>query len=108
MRTPAAAIERLTTTSRMEVKWTHLGLIFFVMLSIIMTGCFLWQYHLPKLMPEEDLGKTLKSEKLCPRYPKPTPLEHPIPYLKAALEKVSISLLQINPPTNTILSYVTL
>ncbi|XP_060765820.1 putative beta-lactamase-like 1 [Neoarius graeffei] len=100
LRTPAAAIERLTTTTRMDVKWTHLGLIFFVMLSIIMTGCFLWQYHLPKLIPEEELGKTLKSEKLCPRYPKPTPLEHPIPYLKAALEKVDAVLRHSINPTS--------
>uniref|UniRef100_A0A3B1ICS3 Lactamase beta like 1 n=1 Tax=Astyanax mexicanus TaxID=7994 RepID=A0A3B1ICS3_ASTMX len=35
---------------------------------------------------------------MCPRFPEPTPLEHPIPYLKEALEKVDTLLRQsINP-----------
>lgn len=63
---------------------------------------FFSKHFLLHLSSEEDLAKTLKSEKLCPRYPKPTPLEHPIPYLKAALEKVSISQLQITPPKTLI------
>lgn len=53
------------------------------------------------------MGKNLNSEKLCPRYPKPTPLEHPIPYLKAALEKVSLSLLQKKPTKNNKLIHQT-
>lgn len=30
----------------------------------------------------------VKEEKLCPRFPEPVLLEHPIPALKEALEKV--------------------
>uniref|UniRef100_A0A671N7S7 Putative beta-lactamase-like 1 n=1 Tax=Sinocyclocheilus anshuiensis TaxID=1608454 RepID=A0A671N7S7_9TELE len=50
-----------------------------------MTGCFIWQYRLPKAKP----GK-LKSKlkKMCPRFPEPVPLEHPIPVLMEALDKV--------------------
>uniref|UniRef100_A0A2I3TQZ2 Lactamase beta like 1 n=1 Tax=Pan troglodytes TaxID=9598 RepID=A0A2I3TQZ2_PANTR len=54
-----------------------------------MTGCFLWQYHLPKLKtgslgPEE----TSAPVRMCPRHPEPVPLAHPLPVLKEALEKV--------------------
>ncbi|CDQ56540.1 unnamed protein product [Oncorhynchus mykiss] len=48
---PAAAIEGLTKTKKMKVKWTQLGMVFFLLLSLVMTGCFLWQYQLPKLLP---------------------------------------------------------
>ncbi|XP_035163988.1 putative beta-lactamase-like 1 [Callithrix jacchus] len=62
---------------------------FFCLLSVVMTGCFLWQYHLPKLKtgslgPEE----TSAPVRMCPRHPEPVPLVHPLPVLKEALEKV--------------------
>ncbi|XP_018895070.1 putative beta-lactamase-like 1 [Gorilla gorilla gorilla] len=62
---------------------------FFCLLSVVMTGCFLWQYHLPKLKtgslgPEE----TSAPVRMCPRHPEPVPLAHPLPVLKEALEKV--------------------
>lgn len=55
--TPAAVsvtFEGLSKTKKMKVKWAHLGLVFFLLVSLVMTGCFLWQYQLPKLQP----GKT--------------------------------------------------
>lgn len=51
--TPAAAVKGLAKTSGMKVKWTQLGLVFFLVLSLVMTGCFFWQYQLPKLLPGE-------------------------------------------------------
>ncbi|XP_041128767.1 putative beta-lactamase-like 1 [Polyodon spathula] len=76
----------------MEVKWTQLGMVFFLLLSIIMTGCFLWQYQLPKIKEaNRSLGND-DAERMCPRVPEPAPLEHPIPYLKEALEKVDMLL----------------
>lgn len=42
-----------------------------------------------RLFPDEDMGRNAKSEMMCPRFPEPLPLEHPIPSLKEALEKVS-------------------
>ncbi|XP_016109755.1 putative beta-lactamase-like 1 isoform X5 [Sinocyclocheilus grahami] len=96
--TPALAIDGLTKTSKMKVKWTQLGLVFFLLLSIIMTSCFIWQYQLPKLVLEESNGERSKSVRMCPRFPEPTPLEHPIPSLKEALEKVDALLRNsINP-----------
>jgi len=50
---PAIAIDGLTKTRKMKVKWTQLGLVFFLLLSIIMTACFIWQYQLPKLVTGE-------------------------------------------------------
>ncbi|XP_077386429.1 putative beta-lactamase-like 1 isoform X2 [Festucalex cinctus] len=100
---PAAAaasvhFQGLTKTKKMKVKWTQLGLVFFLMLSMVMTGCFLWQYQLPKVQPDEELGDDAKSETRCPRFPEPVPLQHPIPGLKEALEKVDVLLRQsINP-----------
>lgn len=41
----------LSRTSRMKLKWTHVGLVFFILVSLVMTGCFFWQYQLPKLLP---------------------------------------------------------
>lgn len=38
--------------------------------------------------PDEAMGRNAKSEMMCPRFPEPLPLEHPIPSLKEALEKV--------------------
>ncbi|XP_077631659.1 putative beta-lactamase-like 1 [Crocuta crocuta] len=54
-----------------------------------MTGCFLWQYHLPKL-DTRSLGPEVASApvRMCPRHPEPVPLAHPLPVLKEALEKV--------------------
>ena len=52
---PAATVkfEGLTKSSRMKVKWTQLGLVFFLVLSLVMTGCFFWQYQLPKVLQGE-------------------------------------------------------
>ncbi|XP_040320412.1 putative beta-lactamase-like 1 isoform X1 [Herpailurus yagouaroundi] len=62
---------------------------FFFLLSVVMTGCFLWQYHLPKL-DTSSLGPEVASApvRMCPRHPEPVPLAHPLPVLKEALEKV--------------------
>nr|XP_015813888.2 putative beta-lactamase-like 1 isoform X1 [Nothobranchius furzeri] len=86
--------EKPTETSRMKVKITHLGLVFFLALSLVMTGCFLWQYRLPKVLPDEVMGRNAKLEINCPRFPEPLPLEHPIPSLKEALEEVDVLLRQ--------------
>ncbi|XP_023683274.2 putative beta-lactamase-like 1 isoform X1 [Paramormyrops kingsleyae] len=85
---PAGPVRHLTIAGRMKVKWTQLGLIFFLLLSLIMTGCFFWQYQLPKLEPDGSTGSSTKAERMCPRFPEPMPLQHPIPSLKVALEKV--------------------
>ncbi|XP_049589406.1 putative beta-lactamase-like 1 isoform X1 [Syngnathus scovelli] len=98
---PSAAtiqFQGVTKPKKMKVKWSQVGLVFFLMLSMVMTGCFFWQYQLPKMQPDEGLGDNAKSEMRCPRYPEPVPLQHPIPALKEALEKVDILLRQsINP-----------
>lgn len=47
-------LEGLTKSSRMKVKWTQLGLVFFLVLSLVMTGCFFWQYQLPKALPGKE------------------------------------------------------
>ncbi|XP_077752636.1 putative beta-lactamase-like 1 [Canis aureus] len=62
---------------------------FFFLLSVVMTGCFLWQYHLPKLKTS-SLGPEVTSApvRMCPWHPEPVPLAHPLPVLKEALEKV--------------------
>ncbi|XP_036112660.1 putative beta-lactamase-like 1 isoform X1 [Molossus molossus] len=62
---------------------------FFFLLSVLMTGCFLWQYYLPKLKTA-SLGPEATSAplRMCPQYPEPVPLAHPLPVLKEALEKV--------------------
>ncbi|XP_063293100.1 putative beta-lactamase-like 1 isoform X2 [Pelobates fuscus] len=79
----------LTRRSKMKVKWTHLGLVFFFLLSVAMTGCFIWQYKLPKQESTPVLKeKDPPTVRMCPRYPDPVPLDHPIPILKEALEKV--------------------
>lgn len=90
--------EEVAKSSRMKVKLAHLALVFFLLLSMVMTGCFFWQYRLPKLQPDEEMGRNAKSEMMCPRFPEPLLLEHPIPSLKEALEKVDVMLRQtINP-----------
>uniref|UniRef100_H3D3S8 Lactamase beta like 1 n=1 Tax=Tetraodon nigroviridis TaxID=99883 RepID=H3D3S8_TETNG len=82
----------------MKLKWTHVALVFFITVSLVMTGCFLWQFQLPKLLPDEERGRKAKLETMCPRFPEPLPLQHPIPSLKEALEKVDTLLRQsINP-----------
>ncbi|XP_049662025.1 putative beta-lactamase-like 1 isoform X4 [Accipiter gentilis] len=79
----------------MEVKWIHVLAIFFFLLSVAMTGCFLWQYSLPKVEPSPSV-REVRSEavQMCPRYPEPVQLDHPIPILKDALEKVDMMLRQ--------------
>lgn len=37
---------------------------------------------------DEERGRNAKLETICPRFPEPQPLQHPIPSLKEALEKV--------------------
>uniref|UniRef100_A0A8C2GU83 Lactamase, beta-like 1a n=1 Tax=Cyprinus carpio TaxID=7962 RepID=A0A8C2GU83_CYPCA len=77
----------------MKVKWTKLGMVFFLLLSFVMTGCFIWQYSLPKAKPVDiRFAKEVKVEKMCPRFPEPVPLEHPIPVLMEALDKVDVLL----------------
>ncbi|CAL8340997.1 unnamed protein product [Merluccius merluccius] len=100
MAAPVAAVklEDRTKQKKMKGKWIQLGLVFFLLLSLVMTGCFLWQYQLPKLLPDEGTGRNAKAEQMCPRFPEPRALEHPIPILKEALEKVDLLLRQsINP-----------
>ncbi|XP_026966511.1 putative beta-lactamase-like 1 [Sagmatias obliquidens] len=62
---------------------------FFFVLSVLMTGCFLWQYYLPKLKTG-SLGPEVTSApvRMCPQHPEPVPLAHPLPVLKEALKKV--------------------
>ncbi|XP_016892025.1 putative beta-lactamase-like 1 isoform X2 [Cynoglossus semilaevis] len=89
---PAVKFNRPTKTKRMKVKWTLLGLVFFLLLSMAMTGGFIWQFLLPKLEQDEGMGRNAGFEMTCPRFPEPVPLEHPIPSLKEALEKVDLLL----------------
>ncbi|XP_033375255.1 putative beta-lactamase-like 1 [Parus major] len=79
----------------MEVKWIHVLVILLFLLSVAMTGCFLWQYSLPKVEPGPSVME-VRSEavQMCPRYPEPVPLDHPLPILKEALEKVDQMLRQ--------------
>ncbi|KAI5768196.1 LACTBL1 [Gulo gulo luscus] len=75
---------------RVKKKWFFpASCSFFFLLSVVMTGCFLWQYHLPKLKTI-SLGPEVTSApvRMCPRHPEPVPLAHPLPVLKEALEKV--------------------
>ncbi|XP_061742368.1 putative beta-lactamase-like 1 isoform X1 [Nerophis ophidion] len=99
---PAATVQTqgCTKTKKMKVKWTQLGLVFFLVLSMVMTGCFFWQYQLPKIQPDEVLGRNSKLEMRCPRFPEPLPLQHPIPSLKDALEKVDVLLRQSIHPVS--------
>ncbi|XP_078095029.1 putative beta-lactamase-like 1 [Mustelus asterias] len=73
----------------MDLKWPHLGMAFFIVVSITMTCCFVWQYRLPKQGEgESTLSKEQEPVQMCPRHPKPVPLVHPVLILKEALEKV--------------------
>ncbi|XP_069597548.1 putative beta-lactamase-like 1 [Ranitomeya imitator] len=79
----------LSRTTPVQWKWTHLGLILSFLISITMTGCFIWQFKLPKqdMAPVEE--KVMRDlVKMCPRFPEPVSLDHPVPVLKEALEKV--------------------
>ncbi|KAK7912526.1 hypothetical protein WMY93_012737 [Mugilogobius chulae] len=90
----AVKFEGLRKKKKMKVKWSQVLLVFFLVVSVVMTGCFFWQYQLPKLLPDESMGRNTKAEMMCPRFPEPVPLEHPIPSLKDALEKVDVMLRQ--------------
>ncbi|XP_053308172.1 putative beta-lactamase-like 1 [Spea bombifrons] len=75
--------------SPVRVNWSHLGLVLLFLVSIAMTGCFIWQFKLPKKEPGLPVKEKVPDVvKMCPRFPEPVPLEHPIPILKEALEKV--------------------
>ncbi|CAB1329497.1 unnamed protein product, partial [Coregonus sp. 'balchen'] len=76
----------------MKVKWTKLGMVVFLLISLVMTGCFIWQYRMPKLKIDNVVNIEVKEEKMCPRFPEPVLLEHPIPALKEALEKIDVVL----------------
>ncbi|XP_023283147.1 putative beta-lactamase-like 1 isoform X1 [Seriola lalandi dorsalis] len=75
----------------MKVKWTMLGMVVFFLLSVAMTCCFIWQYRMPKLKPEVVVKKAT-VEDMCPRFPEPVPLKHPITSLRVALEKTDVLL----------------
>ncbi|GLD73166.1 putative beta-lactamase-like 1 [Lates japonicus] len=75
----------------MKVKWTMLGMVVFFLLSVVMTCCFIWQYRMPKLKTEVVVKKTTVEE-MCPRFPEPVPLKHPITPLRVALEQVDVLL----------------
>lgn len=49
---------------------------------------FLSLFSFSVCWPDEGMGRNAKAEMMCPRFPEPAPLEHPIPSLKEALEKV--------------------
>ncbi|KAM6977935.1 putative beta-lactamase-like 1 [Aplochiton taeniatus] len=72
----------------MKVKWSKLGMVVFLLLSLVMTLCFVWQYRMPKEQIEVVVKQEVKEEKWCPRFPEPVALQHPVPVVKEALEKV--------------------
>ncbi|XP_078499160.1 putative beta-lactamase-like 1 [Lissotriton helveticus] len=83
----------LRRASMPAIRWSYVGFAFFFMLSATMTGLFVWQYKLPKVEPSPLLADANSEQvTMCPRYPEPVPLAHPIPVLKEALEKVDILL----------------
>ncbi|KAL7978626.1 hypothetical protein Chor_005608 [Crotalus horridus] len=58
--------------STMEGKVVHVALLVFVLLFVAMTGCFLWQYSLPKATSSSVTTDTKAAEvEMCPRYPDP-------------------------------------
>ncbi|XP_044208881.1 putative beta-lactamase-like 1 [Thunnus albacares] len=75
----------------MKVKWTMLGMVVFFLLSVVMTCCFVWQYRMPKLNTEVVINQAAVEE-MCPRFPEPAPLTHPITPLRVALEKIDVLL----------------
>lgn len=81
----------------MKLQWPMVGTVFFFLLSVLMTFGFIWQYRMPKLKPEVVLKRPEPVE-MCPRFPEPVPLTHPITSLRVALEKMDILLRsQIGP-----------
>ncbi|XP_007491271.2 putative beta-lactamase-like 1 [Monodelphis domestica] len=77
------------TLPKVTGKWVPAVASFFFLLSVAMTGCFLWQYHLKKEDPgSSGMAVTSETVRMCPQYPEPVPLQHPLPVLKEALEKV--------------------
>uniref|UniRef100_A0A8C5NZZ3 Lactamase, beta-like 1 n=1 Tax=Jaculus jaculus TaxID=51337 RepID=A0A8C5NZZ3_JACJA len=87
MKTQAGRQPRLLKGSKKWLLPAFSG--FFFLLSVTMTGCFLWQYHLPKLRTG-SLGPEVTSTpvRMCPQHPESVPLAHPLPVLKEALEQV--------------------
>ncbi|KAG7520294.1 beta-lactamase-like 1 [Solea senegalensis] len=77
--------------SKMKVKWTMLGMVVFFLLSVVMTCCFIWQYRMPKLKTVV-VEKQATVEEMCPRFPEPVPLKHPITSLRVALERIDLLL----------------
>lgn len=75
----------------MKLQWSMVGTVFFFLVSVLMTFGFIWQYRMPKLKPEVVL-KRLEPVEMCPRFPEPVPLTHPITSLRVALEKMDILL----------------
>ncbi|XP_038577536.1 putative beta-lactamase-like 1 [Micropterus salmoides] len=73
------------------MKWSMLGTVVFFLLSVVMTFCFIWQYRLPKLKTELVVNKAT-AEEMCPHFPEPVPLKHPITSLEVALEKIHLLL----------------
>ncbi|XP_068197967.1 putative beta-lactamase-like 1 [Antennarius striatus] len=82
----------------MKVRWTMLGMVVFFLLSVVMTCCFIWQYRMPKL-PADVNAEESPAQEMCPQFPEPVPLKHPIIPLKAALEKVDMLLRSSVHPT---------
>ncbi|XP_040009571.1 putative beta-lactamase-like 1 isoform X1 [Xiphias gladius] len=76
----------------MKVKWTMLGMVVFFLLSVVMTCFFIWQYRMPKLKTGKGVLSDSKVEEMCPRFPEPVPLKHPITSLRVALEKIDVLL----------------
>ncbi|KAM9296995.1 putative beta-lactamase-like 1, partial [Gastrophryne carolinensis] len=80
---------RKPAPSRMRMSWSHVTVLSLLLFSISMTACFIWQYKLPKLEADDAVKEAeQEAEPLCPRFPEPAPLEHPVPVLREALEKV--------------------
>lgn len=75
----------------MKLQWSMVGTVFFFLVSVLMTFGFIWQYRMPKLKPEVVL-KRVEPVEMCPRFPEPVPLTHPITPLRVALEKMDILL----------------
>ncbi|XP_074499137.1 putative beta-lactamase-like 1 [Sebastes fasciatus] len=75
----------------MKVKWTMLGMVVFFLLSVVMTCSFIWQYRKTKLKTEVVVNQT-PVEQMCPLFPEPVPLKHPITSLRVALERIDVLL----------------
>ncbi|CAL9703616.1 unnamed protein product [Knipowitschia caucasica] len=75
----------------MKLQWPVVGTVFFFLLSVLMTFAFIWQYRIPKLRPEVVLKRPVPVE-MCPRFPEPVPLTHPLTPVRVALEKLDVLL----------------